>query len=416
MPTFTYPGIQVSTAGLATSTKQDTIIAELQDIDANTADVSTETTLSALNAKVTAVDTGSVAVASSALPSGAATEASLAIVAGDTTSLDAKLPAQGAALTAASVPVNIASDQTVPVSAASLPLPTGAATESTLSTLNGKVTACDTGSVTVVSSALPSGAATEASLATVAGDTTSLDTKVPAQGAAVTASSIPVNIASDQTVPVSAASLPLPSGAATEASLATVAGDTTSLDAKVPAQGAAVTAASVPVNIASDQTVPVSAASLPLPSGAATESTLSTLNGKVTACNTGAVVISSSALPSGAATAANQASILAELQRIETKTPVDFLDTGLLDASSTNIATAGTTVVASLAANCSELEIVEDIGEFMALTDGSDVILAYLPLGGGRVKVSISSSTALKLKSLTGSAITTGEIAINFLD
>lgn len=274
MPTFTYPGIQVSTAGLATSTKQDTIIAELQDIDANTADVSTETTLSALNAKVTAVDTGSVAVASSALPSGAATEASLAIVAGDTTSLDAKLPAQGAALTAASVPVNIASDQTVPVSAASLPLPTGAATESTLSTLNGKVTAC----------------------------------------------------------------------------------------------------------------------------------------------NTGAVVISSSALPSGAATAANQASILAELQRIETKTPVDFLDTGLLDASSTNIATAGTTVVASLAANCSELEIVEDIGEFMALTDGSDVILAYLPLGGGRVKVSISSSTALKLKSLTGSAITTGEIAINFLD
>jgi hypothetical protein len=35
----------------------------------------------------------------------------------------------------------------------------------------------------------------------------------------------------------------------------------------------------------------VSAARLPLPSGAATEATLSTLNGKVTACNTGAVVL-----------------------------------------------------------------------------------------------------------------------------
>jgi hypothetical protein len=48
----------------------------------------------------------------------------------------------------------------------------------------------------------------------------------------------------------------------------------------------------------SSVTQPVSAASLPLPSGAATESTLSTLNGKVTACNTGAVTISA-ALPAG---------------------------------------------------------------------------------------------------------------------
>jgi hypothetical protein len=44
--------------------------------------------------------------------------------------------------------------------------------------------------------------------------------------------------------------------------------------------------------------VPVSAASLPLPTGAATEATLSSLNGKVTAVNTGAVTISA-ALPAG---------------------------------------------------------------------------------------------------------------------
>lgn len=58
------------------------------------------------------------------------------------------------------------------------------------------------------------------------------------------------------------------SSIATDAS--TIAGDTTSIDAKTPALGAAATAASTPVNIASDQTVPVSAASLPLPTGAAT--------------------------------------------------------------------------------------------------------------------------------------------------
>jgi hypothetical protein len=51
----------------------------------------------------------------------------------------------------------------------------------------------------------------------------------------------------------------------------------------------------------------------------------------------------------------------------------------------------------------------------MAITDGADAILAYLPLGGGRVKLSISSGTAIKLRSLTGSTISTGSIAINFL-
>lgn len=43
-------------------------------------------------------------------------------------------------------------------------------------------------------------------------------------------------------------------------------------------------------------TQPVSAASLPLPTNAASETTLSTLNGKVTACDTGAVVVSSGSI------------------------------------------------------------------------------------------------------------------------
>lgn len=48
----------------------------------------------------------------------------------------------------------------------------------------------------------------------------------------------------------------------------------------------------------SGSAAPISAASLPLPTGASTEATLSTLNGKVTTVNTGAVTISS-ALPAG---------------------------------------------------------------------------------------------------------------------
>ena len=94
--------------------------------------------------------------------------------------------------------------------------------------------------------------------------------------------------------------------------------------------------------------------------------------------------------------------------------PVDFLDSGLIDASTAAIASTGTTVVSSLAAACTEIEIQEDIGEFMTLRVGG-AVKAYLPLGGGRVKVSLASTDAVQLYSETGGNITNGKIAINFL-
>ena len=94
--------------------------------------------------------------------------------------------------------------------------------------------------------------------------------------------------------------------------------------------------------------------------------------------------------------------------------PVDFLDSGLVDTSTAAIASTGTTVVSSLAAACTEIEIQEDIGEFMSLRVGGTV-KAYLPLGGGRVKVSLSTGNAVALFSETGTAISSGKIAINFL-
>lgn len=149
-------------------------------------------------------------------------------------------------------------------------LPTGAATESTLSTLNGKIPT----NLTVTS------------------------TRLLVDGSGVTQ-------------PISATSLPLPTGAATAAKqpalgvagtastdVITVQGIASMTALKI--DGSAVTqpvSGTVTAN-AGTGTFAISAASLPLPSGAATESTLSTLNGKVTACNTGAVTISS-ALPAG---------------------------------------------------------------------------------------------------------------------
>ena len=73
------------------------------------------------------------------------------------------------------------------------------------------------------------------------------------------AASVPVVIASDQSaVPISAASLPLPAGAATEATLATRLAEAT-FTARINTPGQKVMASSTPVVIASDQSaVPVS--------------------------------------------------------------------------------------------------------------------------------------------------------------
>jgi hypothetical protein len=158
----------------------------------------------------------------------------------DIAALNTKTPALGQALMVASTPVVIASNQSaVPISAASLPLPTGAATETTLAALN---------------------------------------TKTPALGQALMTASQPVVIASNQSaVPISATALPLPTGAATETTLAAI-------NTKTLAAGQALMAASSPVVIASNQTaVPISASSLPLPTGAATETTLAALNTKMPA-------------------------------------------------------------------------------------------------------------------------------------
>jgi hypothetical protein len=104
----------------------------------------------------------------------------------------------------------------------------------------------------------------------------------------------------------------------------------------------------------------------------------------------------------------------ASIGKLTAIAPVDFLDSGLIDTSTAAIASTGTTVVSSLAAACTEIEIQEDIGEFMSLRVGGTV-KAFLPLGGGRVKVSLAATDAVQLFSETGTAISSGKIAINFL-
>jgi hypothetical protein len=125
----------------------------------------TESTLSSLNSKVTACNTNSVTIGTQ-LPSGSNNIGDVDVL----TLPNVTLASQANPFTTA-IPISdnagsITVDGTVAATQSgtwnianvtgTVSLPTGAATESTLSTLNGKVTTCNTGAVTI-STALPVG-------------------------------------------------------------------------------------------------------------------------------------------------------------------------------------------------------------------------------------------------------------------
>lgn len=150
-------------SGAATEAKQDVMISELQDIEADIE--STNSKLDTLNAN------------------DFATEAKQDTIIAGLVSIDSGV---------ASIDSKTIKSDTDDVTVTSSVLPTGAATEakqdseiSLLTSIDGKITEVDTGNVTVVSSALPTGAATSAKqddqtalLTTIDGDTGNIATSV----------------------------------------------------------------------------------------------------------------------------------------------------------------------------------------------------------------------------------------------
>lgn len=295
-------------------------------------------------------DTQKVSADSLPLPTGAATEAKQDTGNTHLENLDNKVPSN---LTVSSNRLLIdGSEVTQPISAASLPLPSDAATESKqdagnilLSNIDTKLPADLTvtankllvdGSgvtqpVSVNSLPLPSGAATEAKQDTGNTSLSNIDNKIPASltvsstrllvdGSGVTQPvSGSVSVSNfPATQPISAVALPLPSGASTEAKQDTGNTSLSNIDNKLPVN-LTVTSNKLLVD-GSGVTQPVSAASLPLPAGAATETTLSSIDTKLpsnlTVSSTRLLVdnsgvtqpvsASSLPLPTGAATEAKQ--------------------------------------------------------------------------------------------------------------
>lgn len=221
------PVIQYSSSGLpadyATAANQTTEIGHLANIETNTTGISLEATQLLVKSDLDTIVTNTT---------GLATEATLSAAKTDLDSINSKTPALGQALMAASVPVAIASNQSaIPVSAASLPLPSGAATEATL-------------------------LAVKSDLDTVVTNTTGLATEVTLSAAKTDLDSIVT----------STGDLDTNLGAKADAAATTDTGtfsviafikrgmqNWTSLLAKIPALGQALMAASMPVAIASNQ-------------------------------------------------------------------------------------------------------------------------------------------------------------------
>jgi len=286
-------------------------------------------------------------------------------------------------------------DATVSASA----LPTGAATaanqstaNASLSSIDGKITAVNTGAVVISSSALPSGAATSAkqdtgntSLGNIDTSTSGMSAKLPATlGQKTMANSMAVVVSSDQSA--------------------------------------------IPASQSGTWNVNNVSGTISLPTGAATETTLAALNAKATVINTNSVMIGS-ALPTGTKSigkvslqdgSANAITSVAagSLRGIHTRSlGRTAADKARNDYSSVNVTTSAyTQLIASTAAEAHEVEIFDSSGQTLFLATGaaaSEVNQVYIiPGGNGRIPLRIAAGTRISVKAVSGTA-SAGEIDIN---
>jgi hypothetical protein len=302
------------------------------------------------------------------------------------------------------------------------------------------------GDVDVVSSALPTGAATsalqtssEAILTTIDADTGGILTSVqliddtvgtdtvlaPTKGLAIgghaSGAGTQFNIAhvsnggslkvdnSGQTQPVSAASLPLPTGAATSALQTSSEAILTTIDADTSALAGTVSGSELQVDIVAA-----------LPAGTNNIGDVDVLSLPSIPAGTNNIgdvdVLSLPAIPSGTNTIGKV--------DVNTLDIVDFIDTTpVLDASVTTIngsAGAFVTLVASTAAEVKKIQVLDTTGAFLGLYTGaaaSEVLKVIVGPGSDQtIDCAIAAGIRVSVRRLDSTTnVTSGNLAINFL-
>lgn len=182
--------ITTDSVGLATETTLSSILSDTANIDTNIGTIAGA--VSGSEMQVDLVGIGGVATEttlSSILSDTANIDTNIATIAGDTTSIDGKLPSIGTQLSAASLSVVQASDDVFAISATSLPLPTGAATETTLSSILSDTANMDTNIATIAGAV--SGSEMQVDVLTM--PTVTVDSELPAAAALADATSNPTS-------------------------------------------------------------------------------------------------------------------------------------------------------------------------------------------------------------------------------
>lgn len=147
-------------------------------------------------------------------------------------------------------------------------------------------------------------------------------------------------------------------------------------------------AATLRVHVGNATDIPVSVSSSALPAGAATEATLSTLNGKVTAVDTGNVTVASSALPTGAATAANQTTGNTSLSSIDGKLPALVSGRVPVDGSGVTQPVSGTVSVSGTSSvNVSQVGGISTSTDFGVPGSGTQRVAALIGVGSTAASV-----------------------------
>lgn len=237
---------------------------------------------------------------------------------------------------------------------------------------------------------LPTGAATSANQSTANSSLSSIDGKIPSN-LTVTSTRLLVD-GSGVTQPISAASLPLPSGAATSANQTTANTSLSSIDSKTPA----LVSGRQPVD-GSGVTQPISAVSLPLPTGAATSANQTT-------ANTSLASIDGKLNSLGQKTMANSMPVTIASDQ----STVNVRTTGY---SFARLNTAATTVLKSSSGVVKRVCIGANAGNGHTITlynntAGSGTILAVLTTSGSTVPGNCSEYDAFMSTGIT--AVVTG--------
>ena len=265
--------------------------------------------------------------------------------------------------------------------------------------------------------------ATEATLNAVGLVVSSIDTKMNALATQTTLASVDTKVATQTTLAAleakfntlgqkaSAASAPVVLSTEQEAILSAIvtaigvtntkdfATQTTlaALEAKFNTLGQKASAASAPVVLSTEQ-----------------EALINTIATKITALEA-----------KDFATQVTLAALAASVEKQLELGPIDLIDgAGILNVSVSNIPASAASplqIVASIAADCYKIKVIEDVGEFIGLYTGaalSETLLCVLPPGyaGGDLDVYIPAGTRLSIKNMKNATINTATyLAINFL-